>query len=109
MKSINYSFVCFLSVFLIAQSLFPAKASADVEKNEEIETLREIPLEVRATILEEVVKEVDELDVDDIEREKKNGKEVYEVELEYKNKEIEIKISADGSLIRKTVEQKKEQ
>ena len=110
MKFAKYKAVgFFVALFLLSvANLGFTSDEIEHENKEELETLREIPLQVRATILEEVIKEIDALEVDDFEREKKEGKEVYEVEMDYGDREIELKISADGTLIQKTVELEKE-
>jgi uncharacterized membrane protein YkoI len=63
-------------------------------------SLSEVPQAVRATI----ERETKGLEIDDIERDKDDGKIVYEVDAENDNREIKLKIAADGTLLQKEEE-----
>ncbi len=73
-------------------------------EQEEAVSLSAVPDAVKATILAEILREVDDLQLEELEREKELGKMVYEVEFEYRGKEIELEIAANGRLLAKEVE-----
>ena len=87
----------------------------DKDKHGETISMEDLPDAVVATIIAEILREADDLcelenlcgvdglEIEEIERECKDGKMVYDVELEYKGKDIELEISADGTLIKKKV------
>jgi uncharacterized membrane protein YkoI len=73
------------------------------EKHEDGEvdvTLDQVPDAVRATILKEAAGHK----IEEIERETRGGRTVYEAEWEVGGKEIEIKVAPDGTLLAKDVE-----
>jgi uncharacterized membrane protein YkoI len=77
--------------------------SAREEKHEDGEvdvTLDQVPDAVRATILKEAAGHK----IEEIERETRGGRTVYEAEWEVDGKEIEIKVAPDGTLLSKDVE-----
>ncbi len=87
----------------------------DKDKHEETISMDDLPDAVVATIIAEILREADDLselvdlrevdglEIEEIEREDEDGKMVYEVEIEYKGKDIELEISADGTLLKKKV------
>lgn len=75
----------------------------DENKEETNVAFEDVPAPVKAAILAEILREVDELRLVEIEQEKKDGKTVYEAEFEYKDREIELEISADGKFLEKEV------
>ncbi len=81
-------------------------AANDKEADEQGEavSLEDIPDAVKATILAEILREVDGLKLEEIEREMKDGNTVYEAEFEYEGKDIELKIAANGKLLDRQVE-----
>ena len=88
----------------------------DKDKHGETISMEDLPDAVVATIIAEILREADDLcelenlcgvdglEIEEIERECEDGKMVYHVEIEYKCKDIELKISADGKLLKKKVE-----
>ena len=88
----------------------------DKGKHEETISMDDLPDAVVETIIAEILREADDLcelenlcgvdglEIEEIERECKDGEMVYEVEIEYKGKDIELEISSDGKLISKEVE-----
>lgn len=90
--------------------------NADMHEHEETISMDDLPDAVVATIIVEILREADDLcelenlcgvdglEIEEIERECEDGKMVYHVEIEYKCKDIELKISADGKLLKKKVE-----
>lgn len=70
----------------------------DDEEEEEL-TIEQVPAAVKATILAEAAGAT----VKEIEREFKNGQTVYEAEWVINGQEIEIKVAADGTLLKKQV------
>ena len=90
--------------------------NADMHEHEETISMDDLPDAVVATIIAEILREADDLcelenlcgvdglEIEEIERECEDGKMVYHVEIEYKGKDIELKISADGKLLKKKVE-----
>ena len=91
------------------------KKKYDKDKHEETISMDDLPDAVVATIIAEILREADDLcelenlcgvdglEIEEIERECEDGKMVYHVDIEYKGKDIELKISADGTLIKKKV------
>ena len=77
-----------------------AKKKGEAEEEEKEVTLDQVPAAVRATIL----KEAGENKVEEIEVEIKDGREVYEAEWKVDGKEVEIKVAADGTLLKKKIE-----
>ena len=87
----------------------------DKDKHEETISMDDLPDAVVATIIAEILREADDLcelenlcgvdglEIEEIERECEDGKMVYHVDIEYKGKDIELKISADGTLLKKKV------
>ncbi|UCD30125.1 MAG: PepSY-like domain-containing protein, partial [Planctomycetota bacterium] len=67
------------------------------EENEENVSIDQVPAAVKATILAEA----QGADIQEIERETKNGKTVYEAEWNLDGKEIEIKVAEDGTLLKR--------
>ncbi len=90
--------------------------NADMHEHEETISMDDLPDAVVATIITEILREADDLcelddlcgvdglEIEEIESECEDGKMVYHVEIEYKGKDIELEISADGMLLRKEVE-----
>ena len=74
----------------------------DVDQEEPV-SLQEVPDPVRATILHEVLREVDELTLIQIEREREDGTIVYEAEFQYKDRKIELEVTSDGTFLEKEV------
>ena len=70
-------------------------------EGEEQVSLDKVPAAVKATILKESAGGK----IAEIERETKNGKTIYEVEVLIDGKEIELKIAADGTLLGKEIEE----
>lgn len=70
------------------------------DKDEEEVSIDQVPAAVKATIL----KEAKGGTLQEIERETKGGKTVYEAEVIIQGKEIEIKIAPDGTVIGREVE-----
>jgi uncharacterized membrane protein YkoI len=73
----------------------------DGEENEVDVTLDQVPAAVKATILAEAKG----VSIKEIERESKKGKAVYEAEWMEDGKEIEIKVSSDGKLLKREIEE----
>ena len=100
----------FLMVSLVAVTVatsYGLSVVADDSENEEREeavALKKVPAAVQATMLVEILREVDGLKLEEIEREDEDGRIVYEAEFEYGDKDIELEISADGKLLSKEVE-----
>jgi uncharacterized membrane protein YkoI len=72
----------------------------DDDEDEEEVSIDQVPAAVKATILREAKGAA----IKEIEKETKNGKTVYEAEFVVGGKEIEIKVSADGTLLKREVE-----
>ena len=70
------------------------------DKDEEEVSLEQVPAAVKATIL----KEAKGGTIQEIERETKHGKTVYEAEVIIQGKEIEIKIAPDGRVLKREIE-----
>lgn len=87
-------------------TLTSSGSDGENEENEEEETIsfQDVPDPVKATILAEILREVDELTLLKVEREKEDGKTVYEAEFQYKDREIELEIAPDGIFLEKEVE-----
>jgi len=73
----------------------------DGEDNEEDIALDQIPAAVKATLLAEAKGAT----IKEVERETRNGQTVYEAEWIVAGQEIEIKVAADGTLLKKEIEQ----
>jgi len=74
----------------------------DDEAEEEV-TIKQVPAAVRATILK-VLKEAKGAKIEEIEKETRKGKVVYEAELVVGGKEIEIRVDPAGKLLSREVE-----
>jgi len=72
----------------------------DDDGDEEEVTLKQVPEAVRKTILKAAGKHK----IEEIERETKNGKTVYEAEWREGDKEVEIKVAPNGKLLKREVE-----
>ena len=72
----------------------------DDDEDEEEVSIDQVPAAVKATILREAKGAA----IKEIEKETKDGKTVYEAEFVAGGKEIEIKVSADGTLLKREVE-----
>jgi len=72
----------------------------DEDEDEEEVSIDQVPAAVKATILREAKGAA----IKEIEKETKDGKTVYEAEFVAGGKEIEIKVSADGTLLKREVE-----
>jgi len=70
------------------------------DEHEKKVTIDQVPEAVRATILKEAGKNK----IEEIEEETKNGVTVYEAEWHEGGKEVEIKVAADGKLLKKEIE-----
>ena len=92
--------ICALTVYGVSI----AAADKETDEQEEAVPLKDVPDAVKATILAEILREVDDLELEGIDREKEGGKTVYEAEFEYKDKDIELEIAANGKLLAKKVE-----
>ncbi|MBN1345496.1 MAG: PepSY-like domain-containing protein [Phycisphaerae bacterium] len=75
------------------------------DADEEKVSLDQVPPAVKATIL----KEAQGGTIQEIERETKKGKTVYEAEVMIGGKEVEIKVAPDGTLIKKEIEGEEEE
>jgi len=85
----------------LASSAWAEEAKKGKAEEEEKEvTLEQVPAAVKATIL----KEAGGNKVEEIEVETKDGRDVYEAEWKVDGKEVEIKVAADGTLLKKKVE-----
>ncbi len=95
------------SIVAVTVSSSSALTNADDDDEGEQEqrvSLKQLPDAVKATILMEILREVDALEIEEIEREIENGTIVYEAEVEFRNKEFELEISHEGKLLSKEVE-----
>lgn len=96
-----------LLAFFVGASTYGITVAAheDAEdEHEETVELEKVPDAVKATILKEILREVDELHLEELELEDDDDRVIYEAEFEYGGREIELEITADGKLIRKEVE-----
>ena len=91
------------------QAASPSDAPKEDDEQEEAVSWQDVPDPVKATILIEILREVDELDVIKIEREKEDGKTVYEAEFQYKDREIELEMTPEGEFLEKEVKRSAEQ
>lgn len=94
---------CLLVAAVIGLGVLSAPAWADGCKGEKTEkkvTLDQVPAAVKDTIL----KEAGGNKITEIEEETKDGVTTYEAEWKADGKEIEIKVAADGKLLKKEVE-----
>jgi len=92
--------ICTVTVYGISV----AAGDREAGEQEEAVSLDDLPRAVMATMLAEIIDEVDDLELEEIEREKEDGKTVYEAEFQYKGKDIELEIAANGKLLVKKVE-----
>ncbi len=72
----------------------------DEDEDEELVSIDQVPAAVKATILAEAGTGT----IKEIEKENENGQIIYEAEVIIDGQEIEIKVSADGTLLGKEVE-----
>jgi hypothetical protein len=110
--NIRKLFLQIVLVLFIGGSVYGiSTASRDEDDDSEQEdsiSLKEVPDAVQSTVLAEILREVDGLEIEEIEREKEGRKVVYEIELEYKGKDIELEIADNGKLLRKEVEREED-
>ncbi len=105
----NYYRLCLL-VSIIAIAIISsfgitiAANDKETDEKEEAVSLKQLPAAVKATLLREILREVDGLRIEELVRETEDGKVVYEIEIEYKDKDIELEIAANGKLLAKEVE-----
>ncbi|MCH7725864.1 MAG: hypothetical protein IH991_05195 [Planctomycetes bacterium] len=98
-------FLLALFVLATAASLRALTVAAeDNGERKEAMSFRRLPGSVKTTILEELFREVDGLELEEIGREKENGMIVYEIEFECHGKEVALEIAANGKLLEKVVE-----
>jgi hypothetical protein len=81
------------------------KEKEEKQGKEQKVALDQVPAAVKATIL----KEAEGGKVGDVEREVKDGKTVYEADVEKDGKEFELKVAEDGTLIAKKAEGKEKE
>jgi len=79
----------------------PVKQEKEDERNVSIDA---VPEAVKATIL----KEAGDNKITEIEEETKHGTTIYEAEWRVDGKEVEIKVAADGTLLKKEIEDEDE-
>ena len=77
---------------------------SDQVEREDLTLLNPLPDAVKATILTELVREVKQLELDEVESETRDGLVIYEVEIELEELELELEITAEGQLISAEVE-----
>ena len=106
MKWFRPALFFFLTAVLVTTTfrLSIAEEGTKTGTQKNLKLLNGIPDAVKATILVEILREVDGLELEEIEREREGGKIVYEAEFTYKGKEIELEISASGELLEKEIE-----
>lgn len=105
MIRIRLALLLLLAVCVGATS-YAVTVGADEDEDEREESIgwKEVPDAVKATILMEILREVDELRLEELERETGGNRVIYEAEFEYGCREIELEITPGGKLIRKEVE-----
>lgn len=92
--------VTVVSAFVLV-ALAACAGWAGKRKKEEKVTIGQVPAAVKATIL----REAKGAKIEEIEKETKKGKTVYEAEFVVDGKEIEIKVAPDGKLLSREVEE----
>lgn len=93
-------------VIIISVTAIAASKSRDARKREEAVTAVRslLPEAVRLTLLEEIVREVECIELEKVKVGRHRGKRVYEIEIEFDGREIELEIDQTGRLIEKEVE-----
>jgi len=74
---------------------------SDDDEDEDEVSIKDVPKAVRATILKQARKGK----VEEITKEKEDGKVIYEVEIEVGDKEYDLEIAANGKLLKKELEE----
>jgi len=97
MKRLAWSRVGALVVLGVLAALSAPAQAGECEKKEKKVTIEQVPAAVKATILKEAgdnkIKEIEEITKGDVK--------TYEAEWVADGKEVEIKVAADGKLLRK--------
>lgn len=110
MRPRNRSSLLVLTAMLAALALAPTRTSAADEKegkeeNEVKVKLADVPADVRATLEKE---SFGATLPDQIDKETDDGKTVYEADVKLDGKNYEIKVSPDGTLVSKKLDQEDE-
>ena len=104
MKPYRKYLLSLLLVIPIGIALAASEPDDEEEEGEVRISLEQTPDNVKATILAELLLEVEGLELLEIEREVEFGQVVYDAEFAYQGREIEFEISATGRLLDKEVE-----
>ncbi len=97
MKKLYIVLLLGLAVGIVCWAFGPSMINARVK-------VEELPDPVKATLDKFIADEAPGAEVEEIEKEVEDGKVVYEIELEVGDKDIELEIAEDGTLLEKEVE-----
>ncbi len=103
MKKVYAVLVLGLAVGIVCWAFGPSMINA---KGKEVKVkVEDLPGAVSAAL----DKEAPGAEIEEIEKEEKDGKVVYDVDVKIEGKEFELKIAADGTVLKKEAEEEKEE
>jgi len=107
MKKLYVVLVLGLAVGVVCWAFGPSIINAN-GKEAKVK-VEELPDAVKATLNGFIEKEAPGAKIEEIEKEVEDGKVIYDIELEVDDKDIELEIAEDGTLLKKEAEEEKEE